>query len=349
MGTGRHVYTSLELCAGGGGQALGLEHAGFEPLALIENDANACATLRHNRPQWNVLEADLRDFKASDHPEVTHVDLVAGGVPCTPYSIAGLQHGVNDERDLLDVAISIVADIRPRAVMIENVTALLTAKFDDRRAAAGRDLSDLGYQFEWMTVNAMHFGLAQDRKRCVLVALQADAFFHFRAPGPVGGPPPTVGEVLEHSMASRGWQGAPAWAKIANGIAPTIVGGSKKHGGADLGPERAKARWAELGVNGNAIAEGDLEPEPDFELEFDVGRKGRYGLPKLTVAQVATLQGFPESWAFQGSKTTRYKQVGNAFPPPVAAAVARQIALALEAEDALHGEGETSIPGLPAA
>lgn len=95
-----------------------------------------------------------------------------------------------------------------------------------------------------------------------------------------------------------------------------MVGGSKKHGGPDLGPTRARRAWASLGVEGRTLAE--VAPEADF-----------CGMPRLTVRMVARLQGFPDSWQFYGRKTTAYRQVGNAFPPPVAAAVARNIKIAL--------------------
>ena len=113
-------------------------------------------------------------------------------------------------------------------------------------------------------------------------------------------------------MEANGWLGARAWAARADAIAPTIVGGSKKHGGPDLGPTRARRAWASLGVDGLGVA--DLAPSQDF-----------VGMPRLTVSMVARLQVFPKEWQFVGRKTAAYRQVGNAFPPPVAAAVADQI------------------------
>jgi DNA (cytosine-5)-methyltransferase 1 len=119
-------------------------------------------------------------------------------------------------------------------------------------------------------------------------------------------------------MGSRGWPGAPGWVRRAAGIAPTIVGGSKKHGGPDLGPTRARAAWRELGVDGLGIA--NEIPGPAFPVT---------GMPKLTTRMVARLQGFPDSWEFSGRKTAAYRQVGNAFPPPVARAMGVAIASAL--------------------
>ena len=108
------------------------------------------------------------------------------------------------------------------------------------------------------------------------------------------------------------------WANGADRIAPTLVGGSKKHGGPDLGPTQAKRQWARLGVDGLGIA--DSRPGPDWE-----------GMPRLTVRMAAMLQGFPANWPFAGGKTAAYRQVGNAFPPPVAEAVATAIEAALRA------------------
>ena len=119
-------------------------------------------------------------------------------------------------------------------------------------------------------------------------------------------------------MAQNGWKGAKKWRQNASRIAPTLVGGSKKHGGPDLGPTRSKKAWAELGVDGMGIA--DTVPEKDF-----------LGMPRLTVRMAARIQGFPDHWQFSGKKTAAYRQIGNAFPPPVASAVGTQIQLALNA------------------
>lgn len=118
------------------------------------------------------------------------------------------------------------------------------------------------------------------------------------------------------------------WRRIADGIAPTIVGGSRDRGGADLGPSRSKAAWARLGVNGDSIA--DDVPGPDFELRAGEGTKDRAGLPKLTADQAAVLQGIPDDWTITGRKTARYRQIGHAFPPPLATIMGESIARALE-------------------
>lgn len=114
---------SLEICAGGGGPALGLEQAGFLHTALAEIDSHSCATLRQNRPGWNVIESDLRKFDGT--PYKGNVDLLAGGLPCPPFSAAGKKLGADDERDLFPEALRLTAEIQPKAMMIENVRGIL--------------------------------------------------------------------------------------------------------------------------------------------------------------------------------------------------------------------------------
>lgn len=311
----RGPLTSLELCAGAGGQALGLEQAGFKHLALVEYEQKACETLRLNRPQWNTIEDDLRRFDATRYEGV---DLVAGGVPCPPFSKAGKQLGADDERDLFPEALRVVREAKPRAVMLENVRGLLDPVFEDYRNALQAELEELGYRAFWKLHHASDYGVPQLRPRTLLVAIAEEHADDFSWPKPGKIDTPTVGEALYEQMASRGWRGASEWRKRADRIAPTLVGGSKKHGGPDLGPTRAKKAWAELGVDGMGLA--NEAPDRDF-----------VGMPRLTVGMTAAIQGFPADWTIAGLKTAAYRQVGNAFPPPVAGAVAMAINSALRA------------------
>jgi DNA (cytosine-5)-methyltransferase 1 len=303
----------VEICAGAGGQALGLERAGFEPEALIEIDKHCCDTLRYNRPKWNVIEADVKAFDASRYKKI---DLLAGGVPCPPFSKAGKQLGKEDERDLFPEALRLVEECKPRAIMLENVRGFLDAVFEDYRCNLKRQLERMGYVADWRLLNASDFGVSQLRPRVVIVALKKEISEHFSWAKSHKHNPPTVGELLFEQMASSGWRGAKQWMQQADDIAPTIVGGSKKHGGPDLGPTRSKRAWATLGVDGMGIA--NAPPEKDF-----------VGMPRLTVDMVARIQGFPGDWRFTGKKTPAYRQVGNAFPSPVAHAVAAEISKSL--------------------
>jgi DNA (cytosine-5)-methyltransferase 1 len=307
--------TTLELCAGAGGQAIGFEKAGIDHVSLVEIDKNACATLRLNRPNWNVIE---KDIKKLDGAAFVGVDIISGGLPCPPFSVAGKQLGNEDERNLFPAMIRLVDQIRPRAIMIENVRGILDALFHDYRLHIAGQLKKLGYRPGWKLMNASDFGVPQLRPRVVCVAIRTDYAENFSWPAEVRSPLKSVGEVLYDLMASRGWKGAESWRDQADEIAPTIVGGSLKHGGPDLGPTRARRAWATLGVDGLGIA--NEPPEQDF-----------VGMPRLTVRMVARLQGFPDEWQFSGSKTQAYRQVGNAFPPPFARAVAENLKACLTA------------------
>jgi DNA (cytosine-5)-methyltransferase 1 len=309
------MLSSFEICAGAGGQALGLEQAGFGHECLIEIEPAACATLHLNRPQWNVVEGDLRAFSAIG---LQGIDLLAGGVPCPPFSKAGKQLGNDDSRDLFPEALRLVAECKPKAVMLENVRGLLDSVFDEYRAKIVAQLKRLGYVTEWRLLNASDFGVPQLRPRVVFIAMRKDLAGYFSWPEPLREKPPTVGECLHDLISARGWRLANRWREMACDIAPTLVGGSKKHGGPDLGPTRAKRAWASLSVDGHGLA--DNAPDPDF-----------VGMPRLTWRMTARLQGIPDEWQISGKKTSAYRQIGNAFPSPVARAVGLKINEALQA------------------
>lgn len=321
------AYDVVEICAGAGGQALGLEKAGFEHSLAVELDSNACNTLRENRPSWRITEGDVADPNVWDPAGYRGVSLLAGGVPCPPFTIAGKQLGAADERDLLAWAVEQVKDTQPRALMLENVGGLSMPRFAGYRQHILDRLSGLGYVAEWKLLHASDFGVPQRRPRFVLVALCPDDAAYFSWPD-THRDPGTVGQALAGLMRAHGWEGTGKWEKRANKIAPTIVGGSKKHGGADLGPTRAKRAWAEMGVDALGLA--NEAPHPGDE--FDVG-------PKLTADMAARLQGWIPSlgfdidnWKIPARKTSKYRQIANSFPPPVAAAVGAAIARAFNRE-----------------
>ena len=202
------TLTSIEICAGAGGQALGLEQAGFDHLAVVEIDHHACNTLRENRPQWNVIEGDVVPWIRDHAHEYRGVDLVAGGVPCPPFSYAGKQLGADDERDLFPAMIELVSVVRPRAIMIENVRGLLDPKFDAYRASVEEHLAQVGYSLQWKLLNASDFGVPQLRPRVIAVGFRHDTAPSFEYPSPFQNAAPTVGETLADLMAERGWEGA---------------------------------------------------------------------------------------------------------------------------------------------
>ncbi|MGW3657527.1 DNA cytosine methyltransferase [Streptomyces sp. NPDC005151] len=351
MTSTKREFTSVEICAGAGGQALGLHNALFRHLALIEIDTNAVATLRENvegNAEWEgckVKQADLTQLKPLDlrlelELEAGDLDLLAGGVPCPPFSIAGKQLGRDDERDLFPTMLDLVDELEPKAVMIENVRGLLEPKekFQGYREELLERLELMGYEkCYWEVLEAKNYGVPQLRPRAILVAMKREYIPFFAATKPEDRRLVTVGEALKKSMAKRydevvdprADEVFKTWLRQASkGVAPTLVGGSKKHGGADLGPTRAKKAWALLGVCGLGVANDSKDMQRLKSQERDLFSAAG---PKLTVTQAAIIQGFPESWKFTGKKTAAYRQVGNAFPPPVAQAVGEQILAALKA------------------
>ncbi|MBC2863545.1 DNA (cytosine-5-)-methyltransferase [Streptomyces mexicanus] len=332
----------VEICAGAGGQSLGLHRAGFTHKLAVELDVHAAHTLEQNLRR--VLKEDGVDVPAelvrvgdvanpsTWNPDLYKgVELLAGGVPCPPFSIAGKQLGSSDERDLFAWAIELCGRMRPKALLLENVRGLSTNRFSGYRQAVLDKLHEFGYIAFWKLLHASDFGVPQLRPRFVLIALLPEYAKHFEWPKKHSVPPPTVGEALADLMRENGWgdEEVDAWVKKANDIAPTIVGGSKKHGGADLGPTRAKRAWADLGVDALGVA--NEAPGPGFKP-----LRGAPG-PKLTTKMVARIQGWNgefADWEFLGRKTSVYRQIGNAFPPPVAKALGEAI------RDALLQKGE---------
>lgn len=330
----------VEICAGAGGQSLGLERAGFRHVLAVELDRQAAETLRHNlinvlgydekEAADTVKIGDVADSELWNPDEYRGVDLLAGGVPCPPFSIAGKQLGATDERDLFAWAVELCGRIKPKALLLENVKGLSGSRFTAYRQHVLDRLKEYGYIAEWRLLQADDYGVSQLRPRFVLVALKPEYAEYFEWPKPHTEQPPTVGELLMDLMAQGDWSEDKLneWVQKANKIAPTIVGGSKKHGGADLGPTRAKAAWEAMGVDAKGVADGPPGPNNP--------RVKGAPHPMLTLEMIARIQGWYgkefAKWEFLGGKTSRYRQIGNAFPPPVAKALGVAIRKALRKE-----------------
>jgi DNA (cytosine-5)-methyltransferase 1 len=318
-------YSVAELCIGAGGQAIGLERAGLEHVVGIDIDHHACATVRLNRPQWDIITGNIEHL---DGRLYKGIDILAGGIPCPPFSVAGKQLGPDDERDLFPQVLRLAAEMKPAVVLIENVPGFAESRFESYRAEIFEKLAKLGYRVNWRILNAADYGVPQLRPRFVLVAALNSIKSDFVWPAPFRYKK-TVAQAISDLMGENNWQGLDQWREKADQIAPTLVGGSKKHGGPDLGPTRAKRKWLELGVDGMGIA--NEAPSEDKPVDF---------LPRLTVQMAARIQGFPDSWKLVGGKTAAYRQIGNAFPPPVAEVVGKAI------NQMLHGTKQHSLQPL---
>ncbi|RVQ53545.1 DNA cytosine methyltransferase [Sinorhizobium meliloti] len=320
--------TVVELCAGAGGMSLGLENAGFHPLALFEFDKHAAATLRINRPLWNVIEGDIRkvDFTAY---RAAGVDLLVGGMPCQPYSIDGKGLGKDDPRDLLLEGARAVREILPRAFVFENVAGLLNARHADHLGNFLKQLRKSGYAVQIIRMEAEEYGVAQERTRMLFVGMHKGSMAAFRTPPTFPKWRSNLGDALEDLMAANGWTGAKEWAEarrndvvVRNGVetrgalASTVVG---RKGGSR---EKEAARWARKGIDIATVA--DAAPTQE-----QADKAGASFLPQLTLRMRARLQGFPDRWDFVGGKDSSARQVGNAVPPVLGQAIGLAVRAAL--------------------
>jgi len=288
------ALTAVELFAGAGGLALGAGCAGFQHAALFEWDADACATLRRNRPAWTVVEGDVRDV---DLHRYEGVDLVAGGPPCQDFSTAGSRALAKGERNMFPEAIRAVKEIRPRAVLLENVTGLV--KGAARPYFEGyvlRRLRELGYDAKWRVLNAADHGTPQLRQRVITVAFRRDVRARVAWPSP-SWPRRTVREALAGLPA----QPRPAWADAV----PGQKGILQQH-------HLDAPAWTFT-----TVVASTLLREDDGRMRF------------LALRELARLQTFPDAWAFAGDDYSQLRQIGNAVPVALAHALMGAVTEAL--------------------
>lgn len=307
----------VELCAGAGGLAVGLERAGFEHVAMIETNRNALATLRANRPDWPVIAGDVRkvDFKQYRNQRI---DLVTGGLPCTPFSTVGRKKGRHDENDLMLEGVRAVREIAPKAFLFENVEGLLHSRHADYVAFLLKKFSKAGYATEIHRIDAKDYGVAQNRSRIMLVGLRKDLTGSFRMPRKFPELATNVGDVLADLMGENGWSGAGAWLqsmKDRDYRADAIRGyqGSARDGEAIRADDR-QLRYA--------------PPAKAAPTNEDASKEGF--VPGLTNRMRARLQGFPDDWKFVGGLGPVADQIGNAVVPAVAQAMGLAMLSALK-------------------
>ncbi|MER8573363.1 DNA (cytosine-5-)-methyltransferase [Mesorhizobium sp. M1409] len=317
--------TSLEICAGAGGQALGLHAAGFDALALYERNPAAAETLMANCWFGPVHCADVTQVDFRHHRG--NVDLVAGGVPCQPHSSMGKRKGREDERDLFMEAVRLVDEVQPRAFFFENVKGFGFQANADYRADLYKKFADLGYQSQIFSINGSDCGLAQLRPRIAFVGFRDVPIQRFQMPPKFPEWNRTVGEVLLDLVSANGWPEAEEWARnYANRRGSTIVGGSEQSGRLAFSSNLRKEDWIDMKINPFEIAE--TAPGPNHKLD---------DLFSLTLEMGARLQGFPDGWQFVGAgaegsdkdRKTKTRQIANALPPIMAHAVGLAIYTAL--------------------
>lgn len=327
-------FTSIELFAGGGGLALGMEKAGFKHVLLNEFDKFACATLRKNRPNWNVVEGDIHNISFKDYEG--KVDFLSGGFPCQAFSYAGNKGGFEDARGTLFFELArAVKEVKPKVFMGENVKGLYTHDKGHTFEVIKSVIADLGYTLvEPQVLKAIQYQVPQKRERLILIAIRNDIAdkvkFHY--PSPYNRVVTLrdaffKGILYDCDVPESIGQKYPQRKKEIMEQVP--MGGYWKDLPDDLQREYMKGSYY-MGGGKTGIARRLSLDEPSLTLTCAPAMKQTERCHPtetrpLTVREYARIQTFPDDWKFCGNMTAQYKQIGNAVPVNLAAAVGRSL------------------------
>ncbi len=330
----QRAYTAAELFAGGGGLALGMHKAGFRHLLLNECDHNACETLRHNQPDWNVVEGDVHTIDFT--PYANQIDFLSGGFPCQAFSYAGEKRGFEDARGTLFFELArAVREIRPKVFMGENVRGLLTHDGGRTLQTIKSVIADLGYTLvEPRVLKAIQYMVPQKRERLILIAIRNDIapYVQFQWPDPY----PSVltlrdaffkGSLYDCDVPPSQGQKYPARKKEIMELVP--MGGDWRDLPDDIQVEYMKGSLHLEGGKTGVARRLSLD-EPALTLTCAPAMKQTerchpIETRPLTVREYARIQTFPDEWEFMGKMADQYKQIGNAVPVNLAWAIGRSL------------------------
>ena len=309
---------SIELFAGAGGMALGVERAGFDVAAAVEINADCRSTLARNRPAWHQIP----DVHGAKYPDA---DLITGGFPCQPFSSIGARGGMDDARGTLFYEFArAVHDVRPRAFIAENVPGLKTIDDGATLSAMIRILRDMKYAVQYSIVDAADYGVPQHRRRLFIIGYRDNLGIN-NILVPPGHPRVPLREALRDVPPSPGYQYAPKYAEIYRHVPP---GGNWR----DLPPGVARAFTAGMSDEGGKTGVARRLAWDAVSPTITTAPRGKLNVAihpdevrPLTVRESARVQGFPDGWTFAGSIRSQYRQVGNAVPPPLAEGIARRM------------------------
>lgn len=330
-------YTVLELFAGAGGLALGLEQAGFDTIGLVEVDKFACDTLRANRPNWHVIEEDIVTVTEKgienylEVPAVGELDLLSGGYPCQTFSYAGKRGGLQDARGTLFYHFAkLLHELKPKMFLAENVRGLVNHDGGKTLKIMLEVFSDAGYDVKWKILKALDYDVAQKRERIVIVGVRKDLIkknkeLTYSFPKPFGYTL-TLRDVLKGVPESEGTSYSEAkrkvldlvppggyWRDLPEEVAKEYMGKSYFSGGGRTGMAR-RLSWDEpsLTLTCSPAQKQTERCHPDETRPF-------------TVREYARIQSFPDHWVFDTSVSQAYKQIGNAVPVNMAKAIGLSI------------------------
>ena len=330
-------FKTLELFAGAGGLALGLERAKFEPLALIEIDKDAADTLKLNRPKWNVLNDDVANISPLDLEKFFNIgrgelDLLSGGAPCQSFSYAGKRLGLDDARGTLFYHYAtFLKKLRPKIFLFENVRGLLTHDKGRTYQTILNVFDECGYRVEKKILNAWNYGNAQKRERLMTLGVRDDLNLKINFPPPQKYKP-VLRDVLKNVPQSLGAKYSPHKKKLFELVPP---GGYWRDLPEELAKPYMKSCWEMEGGRTGILRRMSLD-EPSLAVLTSPTQKQTERCHPLearpfTVRENARIQSFPDEWKFCGSMYSQYRQVGNAVPVNLALAVADEIRKTLEA------------------
>lgn len=317
-----HGLSALSLFSGGGGLDLGVDRAGYGHVASYDTLAAAGETLAGNRPDWTVHAGEAGDVRAVDwRSHRGAADILHGGPPCQPFSTAGRQRGARDGRNLLPEFVKGVLETRPQAFIAENVAALSGPKFEGYlKRAFYRPLSK-SYHIDTFLMSAQDYGVPQVRRRVVFVGFRRKRDFQrFTRPERTHCAPGEEAKGKGTVMGARAALGLPSngYDALAPTIRSTLTG--PRHTTSILSSASAQRKWAKLEIWPNGVA-ADRAAASAFPA-----KNGHF---RMSVADCALLQGFPEDWAFHGATYMALGQIGNSVAPPVGYAAALAVAKAL--------------------
>lgn len=326
-------FSSIELFAGAGGLALGIEKAGFHPIGLIEIDKDAANTLRENRPLWNVINEDIANISSLDLEEffcikAGELDLLSGGAPCQSFSYAGKRLGLEDARGTLFYHYAVfLHKLQPKTFLFENVRGLLSHDKGRTYKTIHDILSDEGYSIKTDVLNAWDYGVAQKRERLIMIGVRNDLSGKV-----VVDPPkphqykPVLRDVIIDVPLSGGSQYSERKRKIFELVPP---GGYWRDIPEDIAKDYMKSCWF-MGGGRTGILRRLSMDEPSLTILTSPSQKQTDRCHPLearpfTVRENARCQSFPDDWSFSGSVSQQYKQVGNAVPVNLAYEIAKKI------------------------
>lgn len=327
--------TAIELFAGAGGCALGMEEAGLNTVEYVEFDRTACDTLRKNRPTWNVVCDDIHNVSFKEYKG--KIDVVTGGFPCQAFSYAGKKLGFEDTRGTLFHELArCIQEVQPKMFFAENVRGLVSHDHGRTLKTILDVFSSLGYKVEYRVLNAAYYGVGQKRERTIIIGIRQDLTdkIHFEYPKPEDRMT-TLREALKDCPLSEGEEYSErkkkvlalvppggCWVNLPEDVAKSYMGKSYYSGGGRRGMARRIA-WDEpcLTLTCSPSQKQTERCHPDETRPF-------------TVREYARIQSFPDDWQFCGGIGDQYKQIGNALPVELSRRICVQIKKAIEeAED----------------